>query len=78
MQGVLVGSRLELQCSNSFVAETIDKPQILEIVSRKASAQLGRPVNAFVVDMTSKPQGNPRMEQLLNFGREHSDVITIK
>ena len=31
-----------------------------------------------VVDMTAKPAGNPRMEQLMKFGRDHSDIIKIK
>ena len=78
LQGVLVGDRLELRCSNAFTAQTIDKPEILEVVSRKAGAQLGRPIRAVVVDLTAKPRSNPRMEQLLAFGREHSDVVKIK
>lgn len=78
LQGVLVGDRLELRCSNAFTAQTIDKPEILEVVSWKAGAQLGRPIRAVVVDLTAKPRSNPRMEQLLAFGREHSDVVKIK
>lgn len=78
VRGVLRENRLDLQCSNTFTAQTIDKPQILEVVARKASAQLGRPINVFVVDLSAKPQGNARMEQLLNFGKAHSDVIHIK
>lgn len=76
--GTLSGSRLELRCMNTFTAETIDKPEILEVVSRKASAQLGRQVNAFVVDLSAKPTRNPRMEQLMNFGRTHSNIVKIK
>ena len=78
VRGVLRGNRLELQCSNTFTAQTIDKPQVLEVVARKASAQLGRPIHVFAVDLSAKPQGNARMEQLLNFGKAHSDVIHIK
>ena len=78
VQGVLTGNRLELRCTNSFTAQMLDKPDILEVVSRKASAMLGRPVRAFSVDMTAKPQGNPRMEQLMQFGREHSNIVNIK
>ena len=62
----------------AFVAQSIDKPDILEIVSRKASAMLGQPVRTFVVDLTAQPAVNPRMEQLMKFGREHSDIIKIK
>ena len=78
VQGVLAGNRLELRCTNAFTAQMLDKPEILDVVSRKASAMLGRPVRAFAVDMTAKPQGNPRMEQLMNFGRSHSDIVKIK
>ena len=78
MQGVLVGERLELRCSNSFIADTINKPNVLEVVSRKASSMLGRNIQAVVVDLTAQPQGNPRMEQLMNFGKAHPDVVKIR
>ena len=78
VQGKLIGDRLELRCANDFTAQMLDKPEILEVVGRKASAMLGRSVLACVVDMTAKPQGNPRMDKLMQFGREHSDIIKIK
>ena len=78
LQGALVGNKLELRCGNRFIAETINKPEILEVVSRKVSAMMNRPIRVTVVDMTAKPAGNPRMEQLMKFGREHSDIIKIK
>ena len=78
LQGALVGNKLELRCNNTFVTEAISRPEILEILSRKASAMLGRPIQAVPVDLTAKPKNNPKMEQLLNFGRAHSDVIKIK
>ena len=78
VQGALVGDRLELRCSNDFTAKMMDRPDVLEVVSRKASAMLSRPVRAVAVDMNAKPAGNPRMEQLMNFGRAHSDIVKIK
>ena len=78
VQGALVGDRLELRCSNSFTAQMLDRPEILEVVSRKATAMLSHPVRAVTVDMSAKPAANPRMEQLMNFGRAHSDIVTIK
>ena len=78
VQGALLGSTLELRCGNDFIAKMLDKPEILEVVSRKVSAMLGRPTRVTVVDMTAKPAGNPRMEQLMKFGRDHSDIIKIK
>lgn len=78
IQGVLVGDQLELRCSNTFIAETINKPDILEVVSRKAGAMLGRQIRAVAVDQSAKPARNPRMEQLMSFGRQHSDIVRIK
>jgi DNA polymerase-3 subunit gamma/tau len=78
VQGFLTGNTLELRCSNDFTAKMLDKPELLEVVSRKASAMLNRPVRAVVVDINAKPAGNPRMEQLMNFGRAHSDIVRIK
>ncbi len=78
VQGALVGERLELRCTNAFTAQMLDRPDILQVVSRKATTMLGRPVQVAAVDITAKPQGNPRMEQLMNFGRAHSDIVKIK
>ena len=78
LRGALKGDVLELRCLNTFVAEAINRPDILEVVSRKASAMLGRPIRIAVVDLSAKPAGNPRMEQLVNFGRAHADIVKIK
>ena len=78
VQGALIGDVLELRCSNDFTAKLLDRPDILQIVSRKAGAMLNRPIRAAVVDLNAKPAGNPRMEQLMNFGRAHSDIVKIK
>ena len=73
-----MGEKLELRCGNDFIAKMLDKPDILEVVSRKASAQLGRQIRVSVVDLSAKPAVSPRMEELMKFGRAHSDVIHIK
>ena len=78
VQGVLTGGRLELQCTNAFTAQMLDKPEILEVVSRKAAVMLNRQIQAVVVDLSAKPKGNPRMEQLMQFGRKHADIVKIK
>ena len=78
VQGVLMGDKLELRCNNTFIAETINKPQILEVVTRKASAMLGKPVRTVVVDLSARPAGNPRMDQLMNFGKAHADIVKIR
>ena len=78
VQGVLRCDQLVLRCANNFIMEMVSKPNILELVTRKASAQLGRPIKVTAVDCTAKPEDNGKMEQLLNFGRAHSDIIKIK
>ena len=78
VQGVLLGDRLVLRCTNSFTMEMVSKPAILEMVSRKAAAQLGRSVRVIAEDGSARPQDNGKMEQLLSFGRAHSDIIKIK
>ncbi len=78
LKGVMKGDKLELRCVNTFVAQAIDRPDILEVVSRKASALMGRRILVSVVDMTAQNINNPKMDNLLKFGRAHSDVIKIK
>ncbi len=78
IQGAIRGDVLELRCINQFVADTISRPDILEVVTRKASAQLGRKIRVNVVDTSAQPKNSPKMEQLMNFGRAHSDIIKIK
>ena len=78
VQGVLQGQKLLLVCSNKFTMEYINKPEILDLVSRKASAKLGIPVRAFAVDHMAGSANTEQMEQLLQFGRAHSDIINIK
>ena len=78
VQGVLNGNQLILRCANSFTMEMVNKPAILELVGRKASAQIGRPITVKAVDKMARPENNAKMEQLLDFGRAHSDIIKIK
>ncbi|MBQ9839183.1 MAG: DNA polymerase III subunit gamma/tau [Oscillospiraceae bacterium] len=78
VQGVLRGDILTLQCSNSFAANMVNKPEILQIVSAKARALLERPVQIRVVDKTAKPDASQQLKQLLAFGAEHNDIIKIK
>ena len=77
VQGVLSGDTLTLKCNDKFTMERVDNPQVKELVARKAAAKLGRPVRVTVSDTSAKPD-NKNLEQLLNFGREHSDIVRIK
>ena len=78
MQGNLMGNKVVLRCANAFTLEMVNKPEILALVSRKATALLGRPVTAVAVDQNAKPETNAKMERLMDFGRAHSDIVNIK
>ena len=78
VQGVLLGDVLELRCANGFTVEVVNKPEILSMIGRKASAQLGRNIRVDVIDKTARPAVNKNFEELLNFGRTHSDVVKIR
>ena len=78
VKGILQGDQVLLQCTNGFTLDMINKPEILSLVARKASAILGRSVMAKGVDTSAAPEHNARMQQLLDFGKNHSDIVKIK
>ena len=78
VQGVLRDGKVVLKCTNSFTLEMVNKPEILSLVGRKASAILNRPVSAAAEDASVSGRSNPRMEQLMDFGRTHSNIVNIK
>ena len=78
VQGALVGNVLELRCVNAFTLAVVNKPEVLKLVGEKASGILGKPVKIAVVDNSAKPSGNKNLDHLVQFGRNHSGVITVK
>ena len=78
VQGKLEGDTLVLYCQNDFALNMVNKPEVLDLVARKASAQLHRSVKVRAVDAKSAGGKNENMERLLNFGRSHSNIVTIK
>ena len=76
VQGVLRGDKLELRCSNSFVLDSINKPEVLQLAARKATAILGRQIQAVAVDKTKAISDG--MDHFLQFGRQHPDFVNIK
>lgn len=78
IRAVLQGEKLYLVCTNKFTADIINKPDIISLVERKASARLGTPVHVTVCDSEPDAGNDDRMQQLLRFGKEHKDIINIK
>ncbi len=78
IQGAVTGNTLELRCANSFTVDVVNKPEILALIARKASAKLGRNVQVKAVDRSAAPAASKGMEQLLRFSENHTDVIRVK
>lgn len=78
IQGQLQGDVLILRCASSFILGMIDKPEVLSLVADKAAFLLQRRVRVKAVDASATPQKNEKLNQLLSFGKAHSDVIKIK
>ena len=78
VQGILQGNTLILRCNNSFTQGMMEKPEIISIVARKASALLQRQITVKTQDATAAPAQNHKMDQLLTFGRNNPDLVNIK
>ena len=78
VKGQLQGNTLTLLCNGKFTYDVVNKQEVIALVSRKASARLGCEIRVNVVDSSAKPAKNEKLDQLLSFGRSHSDVIKIK
>ena len=77
LRGILAGDRLILACENQFIMDIVNKPDILSLVQRKASAKLGRQIRVVVKDDRELDEKNAQMDQLLDFGRAHSNIVKI-
>ena len=77
LRGILTGNTLLLVCVNDFVADIVNKPEVIKLVEMKASAALGRQIRICVTDKTMSREKSNQLEQLLSFGREHSGVVKI-
>ena len=78
IHGILNGSVLSVVCDNEFSMEMINKKEVLEILTMKASAKMGHPIQVKLVDKSKGPVKTSQMESLLQFGRDHSDIVKIK
>ena len=69
---------LMLRCRDSFTAEIVGKEDVLEVVSRKASVLLGKPIKAKVTDLSRQGRDGAGMSKLMRFGRANPDIVRIK
>lgn len=78
LKGIPSGNQIKLVCENNFILDIVNKPEILSLITLKASALLGRQVRVVVTDQTQPASNDSGMDQLLSFGRSHSDIVRIK
>ncbi len=78
VQGSMEGNTVILRCTSDFPLRLINIPEVLQLVSQKAGALLGRNVTVKAIDINAVPLRNDKMERLIHFGKEHPDVIKIK
>lgn len=78
VQGILKGNTLVLMCEGKFALEIVNKPELLRIISKKASGILGWPVRTVAVDRCSTSEVNAQFQQLLEFSKAHPDIIKIE
>ena len=77
VKGILSKGTLILTCTNKFTLDIINKPDIIELISRKASAKLGKPVRVVVTDDSGYGSKSEQLEELVNFGKKHSDIVSF-
>ena len=78
VQGVVHGNTLQLVCANQFTLDIINKQDVLSLVARKAAAKLGRQLRITLFNRELGVEKSAQMEQLLDFGRAHNDIVRIK
>lgn len=78
VKGILQGDKLVLVCSAPFIKDMINKPEVLDLIGSKVTAKLGRKIVAVAKDQSEQATKSAQLEQLLQFGRDHSDIINIK
>ena len=76
IQGNLRGDVLELNCATDFVCGLLNR-DIQGIITQEASAFLRKPIRVRVRNAEEQPRGSGNMDQLLDFGKQHGNIIDI-
>ena len=78
VRGILQADKLVLMCTAPFIKEMINKPEVLALIENKAAAKIGQKIRVVVADQNDNTARSSQMDQLLQFGRDHADIINIK
>ena len=78
VQGVMRDGKLVLLCESQFIVDMVNKPDVLDLFARKASAAMGHPVRVVAMDRNAKQSNTRQLDELLSFGRANAGIINIK
>ena len=80
VQPVMEGSVLTLAAEGGFVKKMLDIPEVLEPAAEIASAMLGKPMRVRCAEKSklSAQSGKDLMNDLVKFGQNHENIISIK
>ena len=77
MRGQVSGDRLLLDCRTPLAKQLVGVPETLQTIGESASALLGRRVTARLAE-AEKQTENPNFNKLMDFAREHPDIVELK
>ena len=75
---VLSGNTLTVYADSEMVKDRLDKPEIRQMMAQKASAMLQRSILVRVLSAAQNTEKSASMQHLMEFGRQHNDIINIK
>ena len=77
VSGTVRGDRLLLNCKTPLAKQLVNVPDTLQTIAECASAVLGRKMTVQLAE-EEKQADNPNFNKLLDFAREHPDVVQVK
>mgnify|MGYP000000540414 FL=1 len=77
VRGQVSGDRLLLDCRTPLAKQLVGVPETLQMIGESASALLGRKVTARLAE-AEKQTENPNFNKLMDFAREHPDIVELK
>ena len=78
VNGYFRGPQLFIVCNNPFVKDIFTDPKTNELVARKASARMGRPITVVVTEDASVVSRTADTEMLLRFGQDFPGIVNFK